>query len=183
MPQPTSSDSRSPAPRQWNYPRKSPTFKSSTLMGESQQPLPTPPLGSKPNAAHTRHTHAWQIAPDLLTSFRFAGAGLVYAFTTQRNFRIHTFVTIALLAVSVWLKLSAVEVAILALTAAAVLALELINTAIESLVDLTVGKTYHDLAKIAKDCAAGAVLVAAIASLLVGFIIVVPPFIARIALF
>jgi diacylglycerol kinase (ATP) len=182
MPQPTSSDSRSPAPRQWNYPRKSPTFKSSTLMGESQPPLPTP-LGSKPNAAHTRHTHAWQIAPDLLTSFRFAGAGLVYAFTTQRNFRIHTFVTIALLAVSVWLKLSAVEVAILALTAAAVLALELINTAIESLVDLTVGKTYHDLAKIAKDCAAGAVLVAAIASLLVGFIIVVPPFLARIALF
>ena len=53
--------------------------------------------------------------------------------------------------------------------------MELLNTAIESLVDLTVKQTYHELAKIAKDCAAGAVLVSAFVSLMVGLFILVPP--------
>ena len=53
--------------------------------------------------------------------------------------------------------------------------MELLNTAIESLVDLTVKQTYHELAKIAKDCAAGAVLVSALVSLMVGLFILVPP--------
>ena len=53
--------------------------------------------------------------------------------------------------------------------------MELLNTAIESLVDLTVKQTYHELAKIAKDCAAGAVLVSAFVSLMVGLFTLVPP--------
>jgi diacylglycerol kinase (ATP) len=56
-----------------------------------------------------------------------------------------------------------------------VLVLELLNTAIEAVVDLTVGTRFHPLAKIAKDCAAAAVLVAAIASLLVAGLLLVPP--------
>jgi diacylglycerol kinase (ATP) len=53
--------------------------------------------------------------------------------------------------------------------------LELLNTALESGVDLTVGQSYHELAKIAKDCAAGAVMIAAIAAILVaGFILFLP---------
>ena len=52
--------------------------------------------------------------------------------------------------------------------------LELLNTALESVVDLTVKQTYHELAKIAKDCAAGAVLISAIASLFVASFILLP---------
>jgi diacylglycerol kinase (ATP) len=58
--------------------------------------------------------------------------------------------------------------------------MELLNTAIESVVDLTVKQSYHDLAKIAKDCAAAAVLVSAIASLLVGLVLILPPLLTRI---
>jgi diacylglycerol kinase (ATP) len=52
--------------------------------------------------------------------------------------------------------------------------MELLNTALEAVVDLTVKQTYHDLAKIAKDCAAAAVLVASIAALLVGCMLILP---------
>jgi diacylglycerol kinase (ATP) len=55
-----------------------------------------------------------------------------------------------------------------------VLTLELLNTAIESVVDLTVEKTYHELAKVAKDCAAGAVLISAMASLMVAAWLILP---------
>ena len=64
--------------------------------------------------------------------------------------------------------------AVICITSGLVLTLELLNTAIESVVDLTVGQTYHELAKIAKDCAAGAVLISALASVLVGACLVVP---------
>lgn len=53
--------------------------------------------------------------------------------------------------------------------------LELLNTALEAVVDLTVGKEYHDLARIAKDCAAGAVLLSAIAAVGVAMTLIVPP--------
>ena len=65
--------------------------------------------------------------------------------------------------------------AIITLTCATVMVLELLNTAIEAVVDLTVKQTYHELAKIAKDCAAGAVLLSAIAALLVAVLILLPP--------
>ena len=67
------------------------------------------------------------------------------------------------------------EMAVITITCAMVMILELINTAIESVVDLTVKQTYHELAKIAKDCAAGAVLLSAIAAVLVASFILLPP--------
>ena len=68
----------------------------------------------------------------------------------------------------------------LVLTVTAVLVLELLNTAMEAVVDLAVGRRYHPLARIAKDCAAAAVLVAAIASLLIAVLLLLPPLITRI---
>ncbi|MFK8183481.1 MAG: diacylglycerol kinase family protein [Phormidesmis sp.] len=120
-------------------------------------------------------SQSWQIAPNLFTSFQYAWAGIAYAFTTQRNFRIHT--TVGCIAITLcWLlKVSTVEAAIICLTIGAVLVMEILNTALESLVDLTVGQTYHELAKIAKDCAAGAVLMAAIVALTIALLIFVPP--------
>lgn len=122
-----------------------------------------------------RRQHSHRIASPLLKSFRYAWSGVVYAFQTQRNFRIHTAVGLSAIALSGLLKLPPVEVAVIFLTIAVVMGLELLNTALEAVVDLTVGKEYHDLARIAKDCAAGAVLLSAIAAVGVAMTLIVPP--------
>jgi diacylglycerol kinase (ATP) len=123
---------------------------------------------------------AWQIAPNLQISFKYAWAGLRYAFVTQRNFRIHTVMGALAISLGVFLHLTAIEMAVIAVTSALVLALELLNTAIESVVDLTVKQSYHELAKIAKDCAAGAVLISALGALLVAGWLLLPPLLALI---
>jgi diacylglycerol kinase (ATP) len=117
---------------------------------------------------------SWQVAPSLFVSFRYAWAGISYAFQTQRNFRIHVFLGSAAIGFGFFLKLTAVEMTVIGLTIGAVLAMELLNTAIESVVDLTVKQTYHDLAKIAKDCAAAAVLISALAAIVVAGALILP---------
>lgn len=120
-------------------------------------------------------SQSWKIAPNLFSSFKYAWAGITYAFTTQRNFRIHTAVGSIALTLCWLLRVGTTETAIICLTIGAVLVMEILNTALESLVDLTVGQTYHELAKIAKDCAAGAVLMAAMVALTIAILIFAPP--------
>ena len=117
---------------------------------------------------------AWQVAPNLLVSFKYAWDGVRYAYVSQRNFRIHLFVAILAFSLGFILKITTVEMAIITLTVAIVLVLELLNTAIESVVDLSVKQSYHELAKIAKDCAAGAVLVSAFTACMVACFILLP---------
>jgi len=124
-----------------------------------------------------QRVEAWQVAHNLGASFRYAGEGIFYALRTQRNFRIHALATIVVIALGIGLHLPRIHVAVLGLTCGAVMALELINTALEAIVDLVVKQTYHELAKIAKDCAAGAVLIAALMAILVGGCIILPPLI------
>ena len=119
--------------------------------------------------------YAWQVASSLGASFRYAGQGIYYAFSTQRNFRIHALVTVIVLSLGFAMQLPRVHVAVLGLTCSAVITLELVNTALEAVVDLTVQQNYHELAKIAKDCAAGAVLIAALTAILVGGCLLIPP--------
>lgn len=126
---------------------------------------------------------AWKIAPSLLLSFRYAWAGITYAFFTQRNFRIHVFVGVLAIALSLYLHLTRVEIAIIGLTIGAVLTMELLNTALESVVDLTVKQSFHELAKTAKDCAAGAVLISAMAAVLVAGFLIFPPLLTKILAF
>ena len=123
---------------------------------------------------------AWQVAPNLFLSFKYAWAGVYYAFVTQRNFRIHTAIGIVAVGLGLILEIKAIELAVIVMTCAIVMVLELINTAIEAVVDLTVKQTYHELAKIAKDCAAGAVLISAIAAVVVAACILLPPLLQRI---
>jgi len=145
----------------------------------SQQVSPPPP-NPLPTLMSKEREFSWQVAANLLVSFRYAWTGITYSFQTQRNFRIHvSFCTLAI-ALSIFLHLAPVEIAVIGITSGLVLALELLNTAIESLVDLTVKQTYHDLAKIAKDCAAGAVLVSALVSILVACTLLLPPLIVLI---
>ena len=117
----------------------------------------------------------------LIASFGYALAGLAYCFRTQRNFRIH--ISIGLLGAvgGMLLGLSVVEWAVFAAMVTLVLAAEMVNTMIESLVDL-VTQQYHPLAKIAKDVAAGIVLLTAIGSVVVGLLIFLPKLLAVIRL-
>lgn len=128
-----------------------------------------------------KRTNAWHIAPNLFTSFKYAWAGVRYGFITQRNFRIHVVLGTVAISLSVLLQVGMVGMAVVTLTSALVMVLELLNTALESVVDLTVGQSYHELAKIAKDCAAGAVLISAIAAVLVASFMLLPPLFALIA--
>ncbi len=118
---------------------------------------------------------SWRVATNLGKSFYYAGKGLLYAVRTQRNFRIHLLATVLAFGLGLVLHLSAVEMALISLTSGLVMALELVNTALEAVVDLTLGSRYHLLAEIAKDCAAGAVLVAALTSLGVAVWLFLPP--------
>ena len=120
---------------------------------------------------------SWKIAKDLPTSFLYAAKGLKYAFSTQRNFRIHVGFALVAFALGLFFGLNKSDLAVMALTATSVLVVELLNTAIESVVDLAIGKRFHPLAQIAKDCSAGAVLVASISSLLIAVLLLVPPLI------
>ncbi|WP_414530315.1 diacylglycerol kinase family protein [Nodularia chucula] len=123
---------------------------------------------------------SWQVASNLFISFKYAWAGISYSFHTQRNFRIHLSVCALAIALSLFLHLQPIEIAIIGITSGLVLALELLNTAIESLVDLTVKQTYHELAKVAKDCAAGAVLVSSLVAVLVAGTLLLPPLVILI---
>ena len=118
---------------------------------------------------------SWKIAKDLPTSFLYAAKGLKYALWTQRNFRIHIGFALAAFVLGLFLGLNKSDLAIMALTATSVLVVELLNTALESAVDLAIGERFHPLAQIAKDCSAGAVLVASISSLLIAVLLLFPP--------
>ena len=123
---------------------------------------------------------AYKVARDLPASFRYAVQGLVYAFTSQRNFRLQLVMGGLALILGLWLHLHLLELGVLVLTVAAVLVLELLNTATEAAVDLAIGRQFHPLARVAKDCAAAAVLVAAMASILIALLLLSPPLWERI---
>ena len=126
-------------------------------------------------AESSERPQAFQVAHNLVASFRYAWQGVYYALRTQRNFRIHTLATLVVIGLGMGLQLPRVDIAVLGLTCGAVMALELINTALEAVVDLTVQQSFHELAKIAKDCAAAAVFVAALMAILVGLCLLAPP--------
>jgi diacylglycerol kinase (ATP) len=130
------------------------------------RPVQRPPL---------RREHSFQVAHNLLLSFQYAGAGLKYAFSTQRNFRIHALIGAIAISLGAMLQLPPAELALIGLTIGLVMTLELLNTSIEAVVDLVVDTQYHELAKIAKDCAAGAVLMSTIASIGVAGCLLLPP--------
>lgn len=110
----------------------------------------------------------------LATSFKYAFSGVWHVLRTQRNARIHLTVAVGVIVMGLWLGLSRTEWAIIALTIGLVLAAESFNTVAEAAVDLATGE-HHPLAKIAKDVAAGAVLLMAMTAVVVGLLILGPP--------
>jgi diacylglycerol kinase (ATP) len=105
----------------------------------------------------------------VLRAFHYAFEGIIYATRTQLNMRIHWMAAAFVLAATLYLRLQRPYVIGIVITIAVVLGFELVNTAIEAVVDLMVD-TNHPLAKVAKDAAAGAVLVVAFAAVIVGYL-------------
>ena len=117
----------------------------------------------------------------LINAFSYAGAGLGHLIRSQRNARIHMALTVAAIILALWLQISPVEWAVLSLTIGLVFLAEAFNTAIEATVDL-VSPNNQPLAKIAKDTAAGGVLLAAITALAVALFLFLPPLLTLISL-
>ncbi|GGE14686.1 diacylglycerol kinase [Marinithermofilum abyssi] len=109
----------------------------------------------------------------VLRSFRFALEGLKYTLVSQRNMRIHFLAALCVLGFSLYLPLSKLEVLLLFVSIVLVLLAELFNTAVEAVVDM-VTKDFHPLAKVAKDVAAGAVLLSAGLAVIVGISVFYP---------
>ena len=118
--------------------------------------------------------HSLQDSPiPLYRAFQCAFEGVIHAIKTQRNFLIHLTCAIVALIISYMLKLSHTEIAIIVICIFVVFSFELVNTAIESIVDL-VSPEWEQLAKHAKDCAAGSVLLVSIMSIVVALHIFIP---------
>ena len=109
----------------------------------------------------------------LYKSFGYAFEGIGTCIKKERNMKIHCVVAVFVVIAGVILKISAIEWCICLALFGLVMALEHVNTAVEAVVDM-VTEEYHPLAKVAKDTAAGAVLIAAIMAAIAGCIIFLP---------
>ncbi len=113
-------------------------------------------------------------------SFKTALQGIWYAIVKERNMKIHLVAAAIVLIVSAWLKVSRQELSILCLAIALVICFELINTAMEVMVDIIVD-VYHPKAKIIKDVSAGAVFVSALISIAIGVLVLGDKLVSKLA--
>ncbi len=109
----------------------------------------------------------------LYFSFHYAFTGIWYALRYNQNMRIHLLAAIVVLVAASFFQVSGVETAILGIMILLVIAAEMINTAIEEMVDL-ITKEHREEAKVAKDVSAGMVLVTAIGAIIIGSFIFIP---------
>ena len=108
-----------------------------------------------------------------IRSFIYAISGIAATVKSERNMRIHLAAAVAVVVFGVWLGLDGREWAAIVICCALVMSLECLNTAVEAAVDLS-SPNIHPLAKKAKDCAAGAVLLAALGAAAVGGVVFLP---------
>ena len=107
---------------------------------------------------------------NLLESFNFAFEGIIHVLRTQRNMRIHFLVAVVVLVAAVWIGVSKLELIALLLAIAFVFITEMINSAIEQAIDVAT-TSFDPLAKLAKDVAAGAVLIATVNAVAIGYLV------------
>jgi diacylglycerol kinase (ATP) len=109
-------------------------------------------------------------APSLLHSFNYAFEGVIHVLRTQRNMRIHFMIATGVLIAAVVTGVQRFELIALLLSIAFVLIAEMINTAVEAAIDVAT-TSFDPLAKLAKDIAAGAVLIATVNAVVVGYLV------------
>ena len=117
---------------------------------------------------------SYRTSRNVLISFRYAFSGIKYTFKNSKNFKIEVLFAFFSLILGYILNLDKSDYLILLFTIFSVLILEILNTSIESLVDLVIKKKFSNLAKISKDCSAGAVLLASINSVIIGLCLFIP---------
>ena len=117
---------------------------------------------------------SYKTSSNVLKSFQYAFRGISYVLKTSRNFKIQLIFAVTSLMIGFLLQISQSNYVILIATIMSVLILEILNTSIESIVDLVVKKKFSTLAKISKDTSAGAVLLASINSVIIAVYIFVP---------
>ena len=117
---------------------------------------------------------SYKTSSNVLKSFKYAFSGISYVLKTSRNFKIQLIFAFTSLMIGFFLQISQSNYVILFATIMSVLILEILNTSIESIVDLVVKKEFSSLAKISKDTSAGAVLLASINSVIIAVFIFVP---------
>ena len=117
---------------------------------------------------------SYKTSSNVLISFKYAFSGINYVLKTSRNFKIQLIFSVTILMIGFLLQISQINYVILIATIMSVLILEILNTSIESIVDLVVKKEFSSLAKISKDTSAGAVLLASINSVIIAVYIFVP---------
>jgi diacylglycerol kinase (ATP) len=108
--------------------------------------------------------------PSIIESFNYAIEGVIHVLRTQRNMRIHFAIAVAVLVIAVAAGVSRVELIVLLLSITFVLVSEMINTAIEGTIDAAT-TSFDPMAKLAKDIAAGAVLISAVNAVAVGYLV------------
>src|SRR5436305_6624921 len=108
--------------------------------------------------------------PSVFESFNYAIEGVIHVLRTQRNMRIHFAVAVVVLAVAVAVGVSKMELIALLLAIAFVLIAEMINTAIEGAIDVAT-TSFDPMAKLAKDIAAGSVLIASVNAVAIGYLV------------
>jgi len=109
-------------------------------------------------------------SPSILDSFNFAFEGIIHVLRTQRNMRVHFVVAIVVLVAAVWVGVSKLELIALLLAIAFVFITEMINSALEQAIDVAT-TSFDPLAKLAKDVAAGAVLIATVNAVAIGYLV------------
>ena len=117
---------------------------------------------------------SYKTSSNVIKSFKYAFSGISYVLKTSRNFKIQLIFAVTSLMIGFLLQISQSNYVILIATIMSVLILEILNTSIESIVDLVVKKEFSSLAKISKDTSAGAVLLASINSVIIAVYIFVP---------
>ena len=117
---------------------------------------------------------SYKSSSNVLKSFKYAFSGICYVLKTSRNFKIQLIFAVISLMIGFLLQIGQSNYVILIATIMSVLILEILNTSIESIVDLVVKKEFSILAKISKDTSAGAVLLASINSVIIAVYIFVP---------
>ena len=121
-----------------------------------------------------KKAQSFKTSQSFFESLYYAFSGIIYCLKNSRNFRIQILCGLIILFLGVLLKINNFEQIVVIATIFSVLILEILNTSIELLVDLIVGRNFNKFAKICKDCSAASVLIASINSIFVAVYIFFP---------
>lgn len=120
-----------------------------------------------------------KVSPNRVESLGYALAGWLYMLRYQKNTRIMSVSSIIIFVLALWLQVDFTSLAVLILTITAVWMAEFLNAAVEAVVNLA-SPDFHPMAKVAKDVAAAAVLLGAVASIVVGLLLLGPPLLHKL---